>query len=418
MLISPKPPEHATVAAASQREFHLVARLQREPGAREQPPAAAEIACTAGRTPDCARCIGRNKERPGNASRRSDLALLTSERAIDAVIEMRRRNLLALIAGAAALRPRAGVANTPDRVQRVGMLIGYADNDPETQARLAAFRHGLETLGWTEGGNIRIDYRFAPANPDQAQMFARELVALRPDALVGNSTPATAALLRETRTIPIIFVGVSDPVGSGFVASIARPGANATGFTNFEPSLTGKWLEMLKEIAPGVTRVAVIFNPNTAPDGGSFFLGPFASLARSFAVEPIAAPVSDDAEIETAFASIGREPGGGMIVMPDAFTTVHRKMIIEQAALRRLPVVYPYHYQVVEGGLMAYGVDTVDLLRRAAPYVDRILKGEKPADLPVQAPTKFELVINLKTAKGLGLTVPPALLARAGELIE
>jgi putative tryptophan/tyrosine transport system substrate-binding protein len=305
-----------------------------------------------------------------------------------------------------------------DHVRRVGMLIGYAENDPETQARLVAFRQGLETLGWTEGRNIRIDDRFAPANPDQAQSLAKELVGLRPDVLVGNSTPATAALLRETLTIPIVFVGVSDPVGSGFVASIARPDGNSTGFTNFEPSMIGKWLQMLKEIAPGMVRVAVLFNPKTAPGGGSFFLGPFESVARSLAVESIAARVSDTAEIESAFASIGREPGGGLIVMPDAFTTVHRKLIIEQAAMRRLPVIYPYHYQAVEGGLMAYGVDTVDLLRRAAPYVDRILKGDKPADLPVQAPTKFTLVINLKTAKALGLTVPQALLARADEVIE
>ena len=331
---------------------------------------------------------------------------------------MKRREFLTLLGGAAAVGPRFAGAQTPDRVRRVGMLIGYAEDDPETKARLAAFRHGLETLGWTEGRNILIDYRFAPADPDQAQSFAKELVALRPDALVGNSTPATAALLHETRTIPVVFVGVSDPVGSGFVASIARPDGNTTGFTNFEPSLTGKWLQLLKEIAPGILRVGVLFNPKTAPGGGSFFLAPFESAARSFAVEPIAAPVSDAAEIESALASIAREPGGGLIVMPDAFTTVYRKLIIEQAAIRRVPVIFPYHYQVVEGGLMAYGVDTVDLLRRAAPYVDRILKGEKPADLPVQAPTKFSLIINLNTAKALGLTVPLTLQDLADEVIE
>jgi putative ABC transport system substrate-binding protein len=331
---------------------------------------------------------------------------------------MRRRELIALAAGAAVLRPLIGAAQTPDRVRRIGMLIGYAEKDPETQARLAAFREGLANLGWTEGGTIRIDYRFSAANPDQARAFAKELVALRPDALVGNSTPATAALLRETRTIPIVFVGVSDPLGSCFAASIARPGANSTGFTNFEPSLMGKWLEMLKEIAPGVVRAAVLFNPKTAPGGGAFFLGPFESIARSLAVEAIAARVADAAGITDAFASIARSPGGSVIVMPDAFNTVHRKLIIAQAAAHRVPVIYPYHYQVVEGGLMAYGVDTVDLLRRAAPYVDRILKGENPAELPVQAPTKFALVINLKTAKALGLTVPPSLLAQADELIE
>ena len=298
------------------------------------------------------------------------------------------------------------------------MLIGYAEDDQETQARLAAFRQGLERLGWTEGRNVRIDYRFAPAGPDQAQLYAKELVASRPDVLVGNSTPASIALLRETRTIPIVFVGVSDPVGSGLVASIARPGGNATGFTNFEPSLTGKWLELLKEIAPGTVRVAVIFNPKMAPAGGAFFLGPFEQAARSFAIEPIAAPVADDAQIESTLAAIWREVGGALIVMPDAFTTVHRKLIIALAAQHRFPAIYPYRYEVVDGGLMSYGVDTVDLLRRAASYVDRILKGEKASDLAVQAPVKFDLVLNLKTVKALGLDVPAKLLALADEVIE
>jgi putative tryptophan/tyrosine transport system substrate-binding protein len=332
---------------------------------------------------------------------------------------MKRREFLTLFSATVAAAPLAAHARTPDRAPRVGMLIGYAEDDADTQARLAAFRQGLEALGWAEGNNILIDHRFAPASPDQARSFAQELVALRPDALVGNSTPATAALLRETRTIPIVFAGVSDPVGSGFVASIPRPGGNCTGFTNFEPSMMGKWLQLLKEISPGIARVAVLFNPRTAPGGGSFFLGPFESVARSFfAVEPITAPVGDDTEIERALASIGREPGGGLIVLPDAFMTVHRKQIIEQAAIRRLPVIYPYRYQVADGGLIAYGVDDVDLMRRAAPYVDRILKGENPADLPVQAPTKFTLVINLKTAKALGLTIPQATLLLADEVIE
>jgi putative ABC transport system substrate-binding protein len=331
---------------------------------------------------------------------------------------MRRREFLGVLGSAAAAWPLTARAQQSDQVRRVGMLIGYAENDPETQSRLAAFRQGLERLGWTEGRNVRIDYRFAPAGPDQAQLFAKELVALRPDVLVGNSTPASAALLRETRAIPIVFVGVSDPVGSGLVASIARPGGNTTGFTNFEPSLTGKWLELLKEIAPSTVRVAVIFNPKTAPGGGSFFLGPFELVARSFAVEPIAAPVTDAAQIESALAAIWREAGGGLIVMPDAFTTVHRKATIALAAQHRFPTIYPYRYEVVDGGLMSYGVDTVDLLRRAASYVDRILKGEKPGNLAVQAPVKFELVINLKAAKVLGLTVPPTLLGRADEVIE
>jgi putative tryptophan/tyrosine transport system substrate-binding protein len=330
---------------------------------------------------------------------------------------MRRRQFITLLGGAATW-PVAARAQQPDRVRRVGMLIGYTERDPETQARLLAFRQGLDHLGWTEGRSVLIDYRFAPASPDQAQHFAKELVALRPDVLVGNSTPATAALLKETRTIPIVFVGVSDPVGSGFVASIARPGGNTTGFTNFEPSLTGKWLEMLKEIAPAIVRVAVIFNPKTAPDGGSFFLSPFERIARSLAIEPIPAPVNDAEAIQNTFAKMGSEPGGSVIVMPDAFTTVHRQLIILLAARHGLPAIYPYRYEAIDGGLLSYGVDTVDLLRRAAPYVDRILKGENPAELPVQAPTKFELVINLRTAKVLGLTVPSNLLATADEVIE
>jgi putative ABC transport system substrate-binding protein len=215
-----------------------------------------------------------------------------------------------------------------------------------------------------------------------------------------------------------VFVGVSDPVGSGFVASFPHPGGNSTGFTNFEPSMVGKWLQMLKEIAPGIVRVAVLFNPKTAPGGGSFFLDPFEAIARSFAVEPIAAPIGDDAEIGSTLASIARERGGGVIVMPDTFMTVHRRQIIEQAAVRQLPVIYPYRYQVNDGGLIAYGVDDIDLMRRAAPYVDRILKGGKPADLPVQAPTKFALVINLTTANKLGVTIPLTLQQLADEVIE
>jgi putative tryptophan/tyrosine transport system substrate-binding protein len=337
--------------------------------------------------------------------------------------DIRRRQFITLVGGAAvapSLLPwsLAARAQQPGQVRRVGMLIGYAENDLETQARLAAFRQELEHLGWTEGRNVRIDCRFAPAGPDQAQRFAKELVASRPDILVGNSTPATAALLHETRTIPIVFVGVSDPLGSGFVASIARPGGNATGFTNFEPSLIGKWLEMLKEVAPGIVRAAVIFNPKTAPGEGSFFMGPFEPIARSLAVEPIAARVNDAAEIESAVAAIGREPGGSLIVMPDAFTTVHRQLIILLAARHVLPAIYPYRYQAVDGGLLSYGVDTVDLLRRAAPYVDRILKGEKPADLPVQAPIKFELIVNMRTARALGLNIPESFLVRADEVIE
>jgi putative tryptophan/tyrosine transport system substrate-binding protein len=329
---------------------------------------------------------------------------------------MRRREFITLLGGAAAAWPLGVHAQQPAR--RVGMLIGYAENDPEIQARLAAFRQALEHNGWKEGRSVHIDYRFAPASPDQAQVFAKELIALHPDVLVGNSTPATAALLSEKGSIPIVFVGVSDPVGSHFVASIPRPGSRTTGFINFAPSMIGKWLEMLKQVAPGIARAAVIFNPATAPGGGSFFLEPFEAIARSFAVESVAARVKDADEIARAVAAMAREPGGSLIVMPDAFTTVHRQLIILLSARHALPAIYPYRYQAVEGGLLSYGVDDIDLMRRAAPYVDRILKGEKVGDLPVQAPIKFDLVVNLRAAKVLGLTMPPTLIALADEVIE
>jgi putative tryptophan/tyrosine transport system substrate-binding protein len=322
---------------------------------------------------------------------------------------MKRREFITLLGGAAAW-PLGTRAQQPDQVA-IGMLIGYAEDDPETQACLAAFRDGLGQLGWIEGRNVRIDYRFAPAGLAQAQLFAKELIALRPNVLVGNSTPASFALSRETRKIPIVFVGLSDPVGGALVAS----SGNATGFTNFEPSITGKWLELLKEIAPSMVRVGVIFNPNR---GERFLLGPFESVARSFAVEPIAVPVNDAARTESALAPVWREPGGGLIVMPDAFTVLLPRAIVALAAQHHVPAIYPYRDEVVDGGLMSYGVDTVDLFRRAASYVDRLLKGERPSDLAVQAPVKFNLVLNLKTAEALGLEVPPTLLARADKVIE
>ncbi|MGC2076411.1 MAG: ABC transporter substrate-binding protein [Xanthobacteraceae bacterium] len=328
---------------------------------------------------------------------------------------MRRREFITLVGGMVAW---PFVARAQEHTHRIGMLIGYDENDPEIQARLAAFRQALERDGWKEGSGLRIDYRFAPGGPDQAQVLAKELIALHPDVLVGNSTPATAALLRETGIIPIVFVGVSDPVGNHFVGSIARPGGSATGFTNFAPSMIGKWLEMLKQMAPSIARAAVIFNPKTAPSSGSFFLEPFERLAPSFSIVPIAARVENADEIARTVTKLAQEPGTGLVIMPDAFMTVHRQLIILLAARYSLPAIYPYRYQAAEGGLLSYGVDDVDLMRKAAPYVGRILKGEKAADLPVQAPTKFELVINLRTAKVLGLTVPPTLIALADEVIE
>jgi len=299
------------------------------------------------------------------------------------------------------------------------MLIGYAENDPETQARLAAFRQALEQLGWKEGRSVRIDYRFAPASPDQAQVFAKELVALQPDVIFAVTTPTVAALLRETRTLPIVFAQVSDPVGSGFVASLARPGGNVTGFTNIniESSIGGKWLELVKEVAPTVRRIAMIYNPPTSPFAG-YYLRPFEAAGAAYGIPASPAKVDSDGDIENAFAALAREGGGGVVVLPDTFTGVHREQIVSLAARYRLPAVYPFRWFAEIGGLMSYGIDSDDMFRRAGSYVDRVLKGAKPADLPVQAPTKYELLINLKTAKALGLEVPSTLLATADEVIE
>ena len=273
------------------------------------------------------------------------------------------------------------------------------------QACVAAFREGLQKLGWTEGRNIRIDTRWATPDVESMQRFAKELVALQPDLILSQSTPTTAALLQQTRTIPIIFAIVADPVGSGFVASFPRPGGNVTGFITMEPTMAGKWLELLKEIAPRVTRVAFLFNPATAPYA-EYYLNPFKAAAASFAVEAIAAPVRDTSELESVIAAQAREPNGGLIVMPDTFMNAHRAEITSLAARYRLPAVYPFRFFTELGGLLSYGNDLIDNYRRAATYADRILKGAKPSELPVQAPVKFELVINLKTAKALGLDVP------------
>jgi putative ABC transport system substrate-binding protein len=330
---------------------------------------------------------------------------------------MRRRDFIKVIAGTAASVPLTARAQ-PDRVRRVGVLMGYPENDLEGPAFFAAFREGLQKLGWVEGRNIHLDTRWAsPDDAEARQRFAKELVALQPDLILSSVTPTTAALLQHTRTIPIVFATVTDPVGSGFVASLAQPGGNVTGFQAWEASLGGKWLELLKEIAPRVTRVAMLFNPSVAPYAESF-LNSFKAAASSFAVEPIAAPVRDTSSLEATIVAQALAPNGGLIVIPDTFTDVHRAEIISLAARSGLPAVYPRRPFTELGGLLSYGTDQFDTYRRAATYVDRILKGEKPSGLPVQTPVKFELVINLKTAKALGLNIPVALQQRADELIE
>jgi putative tryptophan/tyrosine transport system substrate-binding protein len=330
---------------------------------------------------------------------------------------VKRREFITLLGGAAAW-PLAALAQQSEQMLRIGVLMGYAENDPEGEARVAAFREGLQNLGWVEGRNIRIDTRWAtPGDAVSRQRFAQELAALRPDLILSHGTPTTATLLQQTRTIPILFAGVSDPVGSGFVASFPRPGGNITGFITMEPTMAGKWLELLKEIAPRVARVALLFNPATAPYA-EYWLTPFKAAAALFALEAIVAPIRDTSELESVLATQAREPNGGLIAIPDTFLAAHRAEVTSLAARCRLPAVYAFRYFADVGGLMSYGSDQIDDYRRSATYADRILKGAKPSELPVQAPVKFELVINLKTAKALGLTVPPMLLARADEVIE
>jgi ABC-type uncharacterized transport system substrate-binding protein len=330
---------------------------------------------------------------------------------------MRRREFITLIGGAGAW-PIAARAQESGRVRRIGALMAYAESDPEGQAQIAAFREGLQNLGWAEGRNIRLDSRWAkPGDAESRQRFAKELVALQPDLILSHSTPNTATLLQQTRTIPIVFAQVADPVGSGFVASFPRPGGNVTGFIVMDGLMAGKWLELLKEIAPRVNRVALLFNPATAPFA-EIFVKPFKAAAESFAVEAMAAPVHDTSELEATVAAQTRTPNSGLIVMPNSFLNARAVEITSLAARYRLPVVYPYRFYAEHGGLLSYGVDLLDNYRRAATYADRILKGAKPSELPVQAPVKFELVINLRSAKALGLDVPWILQQRADEVIE
>jgi putative ABC transport system substrate-binding protein len=329
---------------------------------------------------------------------------------------MQRRQFITLLSGAVGW-PFVARAQHTERARRIGVLMQYSESDPEGQIRAKALEQTLRKLGWTEGKNLRVDYRWADGDDDRFRAHAAELVRLGEDAIVAVSTPAVKALQRETRTTPIVFTQVSDPVGQGIVESMARPGGIVTGFTNYDPEISGKWLELLQEAAPSVRRAAIVFNPNTAPYA-TLYVRAIEALPPSVAVKVTTAPVHDPAEIEVAFRRHAREQGGGLIVMTDTFISVHRKQIIDLAARFALPAIYPYRYYVADGGLMSYGIEQIKQFQGAAIYLDRILNGARPGDLPVQAPTKFQLMINLKTAKALGLTISESFLLRADELID
>ena len=332
-------------------------------------------------------------------------------------VSIGRREFISALGGAAAWPHTAW--SQSGRTARLGVLIGLLENDPEGERWLKSFREGLEKLGWKEGANLQIDLRWADSNPEHYQIIARELLELRPDVILVTSTPATAAILRETKTVPVVFSAVTDPVGSGFVQSLPHPGGNVTGFVNIEASVGGKWLEIIKEVAPRTSRATVMFNPKTAPQS-SFYMKSMEAASASMAIPVAVAHVSSGEDIETTITDLARMPDSGLIVSPDLFTAskAQREMIIALTARNRIPAVYFLALFARTGGLVAYGVDHADLLHRAASYVDRIFKGEKPADLPVQLPTKFEFAINLKTAKALGLTIPASVLATADEVIE
>jgi len=328
---------------------------------------------------------------------------------------MRRREFITLLGGAAAL-PFAARAQQGERVRRIGVLIGGGENDPEQKRRLSAFTQALADSGWTDGRNVRMDLRWGGPDINRIRASAQELVGLQPDIIVTDVTASAAALQRETRTIPIVFAAVADPLVSGIVARLDRPSGNITGFGANEATLGGKWLELLSEIAPGLKRAAIMFNPDTAPVAS--FIPSFETAARSLKVAPIITPVHSGVEIETTIIALGREPGGGLVVMPDIWTLAHRASIISAAARNNVPTVYSLSIYARDGGLLSYGVDSLAAFRRAATYVDRILRGAKVSDLPVQFPTKFEMVVNRKTAKALGLAIPPSILLRADEVIE
>ena len=332
--------------------------------------------------------------------------------------QLKRREFITLL-GSAAAWPLAANAQRSGRMQRIGFISAMAEKDPQGQLNVLAFQKGLLERGLNVGQNLRIDYRFGATSVETIGTAVAEILATSPDVILAHGTAVTAVLQKQTQIVPVVFTVVSDPVGSGFIQSFARPGGNLTGFTNFlEPSMGAKWVELLKEIAPGVSRVGILFNPHLAAGGGMYFTRPVETSAASLGVKTVRLPVQSSADIGQAINAFAQEPGGGLIAPPDNTTLPNRDLILVLAAQHRLPAVYPYRFFLTSGGLMSYGMDYADVFRRAAEYVDRILNGEKPADLPVQTPTKFELVINLKTANALGLTVPPSLLAIADEVIE
>jgi putative ABC transport system substrate-binding protein len=331
---------------------------------------------------------------------------------------MKRRDFITLLGGAAAAWPLAASAQQ-ERMRRLGVIIQMAEKDPQAQLNVLALQKGLLARGLNPGQNLRIEYRFGAGSVEAIHTAVTDILATSPEVILAHGTAVTADLQKQTQTVPVVFTVMSDPVGSGFIQSFARPGGNLTGFTNFlEPSMAAKWVELLKEIAPGVSRVGILFNPQMAADGGMYFARPAETSAAALGVKTVRLPVQTPADIDQAINAFAQEPGGGLIAPPDSTTLPHRDLILVLAARHGLPAIYPYRFFLTSGGLMSYGMDYADVFRRAAEYVDRILKGEKPADLPVQAPTKFELVINLKTAKALSLEVPPTLLARADEVIE
>ncbi len=330
---------------------------------------------------------------------------------------IKRREFIALLGGAVVARPIATLAQQGQSMRRVGLLMPLNENDPETQSRIKAFKFGLRDVDWVEGRNIRIDYRFSAGDPSRLSQYVAELVSLAPDVIVGNSTPVLTALRKATTTIPIVFTVVNDPVGQGFVSSLARPGGNITGFSFVEYPIVGKWIGILKDVYPDLSRVALMFNPDTAPYY-DVYLRSFERIARSIAVNVSAAPVRDIAEIERAIAKLGQEPGSGLIASSDPFIIVQRDAILRSAKVHRVPTISSYRQFVLEGSLISYGPDPSDIFRRTGAYVDRILRGEKTADLPVQSPIRFEMVINLATAKALGLTVRDSLQLLADEVIE